>query len=30
MTAHWRKPIDFTDETARAGKTLKSTFRNFS
>jgi cysteinyl-tRNA synthetase len=29
MTAHWRKPIDFTDETLQQAKTQVETFRNF-
>jgi cysteinyl-tRNA synthetase len=29
MTAHWRKPIDFTDETLGQAKAQVETFRNF-
>ena len=29
MTAHWRKPIDFTDETLGQAKSQVETFRNF-
>jgi cysteinyl-tRNA synthetase len=29
MTAHWRKPIDFTDETLAQAKAQVDTFRNF-
>ena len=29
MTAHWRKPIDFTDETLAQAKAQVETFRNF-
>jgi cysteinyl-tRNA synthetase len=29
MTAHWRKPIDFTDETLVQAKAQVDTFRNF-
>ena len=29
MTAHWRKPIDFTDETLQQAKAQVETFRNF-
>jgi cysteinyl-tRNA synthetase len=29
MTAHWRKPIDFTDETLQQAKAQAETFRNF-
>src|SRR5207248_661055 len=29
MTAHWRKPIDFTDETLAQAKAQADTFRNF-
>jgi cysteinyl-tRNA synthetase len=29
MTAHWRKPIDFTDETLAQAKAQVETFRNY-
>ena len=29
MTAHWRKPIDFTDETLQQAKAQVETFRNY-
>jgi cysteinyl-tRNA synthetase len=29
MTGHWRKPIDFTDETLQQAKAQVETFRNF-
>jgi cysteinyl-tRNA synthetase len=29
MTAHWRKPMDFTDETLQQAKAQVETFRNF-
>jgi len=29
MTAHWRKPIDFTDETLQQARAQVETFRNF-
>src|SRR5581483_10003900 len=29
LTAHWRKPIDFSDETMAAAKAQATTFRNF-
>ena len=29
MTAHWRKPIDFTDETLQQAKAQVDTFKNF-
>ena len=29
MTAHWRKPIDFTDETLQQAKAQVESFRNF-
>ena len=29
MTAHWRKPIDFTDETLAQARSQVDTFRNF-
>jgi cysteinyl-tRNA synthetase len=29
MTAHWRKPIDFTDETLAQARSQVETFRNF-
>jgi cysteinyl-tRNA synthetase len=29
MTAHWRKPIDFTDETLQQAKAQAESFRNF-
>jgi cysteinyl-tRNA synthetase len=29
MTAHWRKPIDFTDETLGQARAQVETFRNF-
>jgi cysteinyl-tRNA synthetase len=29
MTAHWRKPVDFTDETLAQARSQVETFRNF-